>query len=198
MGLENAKTGKLLYHLTELKNLESIIRLGLVPRKVLQENSVKFSDVADQGILVKRERFGLSGYIPFHFHPYSAFDAAVKNQHMGEEMIYICIGRDLARRNNFKILPKHPLSLEDYELYDYDEGFDLIDWETLMKTGLKDGDAKQIKMAECLSDKVISVEHFKCFYVRSRQVKMQVESLLRAYGVDFPPPFVNEMPKWFS
>lgn len=35
MGIDNAKNGKLLYHLTELKNLESIVRLGLVPRKVL-------------------------------------------------------------------------------------------------------------------------------------------------------------------
>ena len=117
---------------------------------------------------------------------------------MGEEMIYICIERDLARENNFKILPKHPLSLADYELYDYDEGFDLIDWETLTKTGLKDGDAKQIKMAECLSDRVIPVEYFKCFYVSSEEVKMQVESMLRTYGVNFPPPHVNKMSKWFS
>ena len=32
MGLKDAKEGKLLYHLTELKNLESIIDFGLVPR----------------------------------------------------------------------------------------------------------------------------------------------------------------------
>ena len=38
MGLKDAKEGKLLYHLTELKNLESIIDFGLVPRKILREN----------------------------------------------------------------------------------------------------------------------------------------------------------------
>ena len=37
MGLKDAKEGKLLYHLTELKNLESIIDFGLVPRKILRE-----------------------------------------------------------------------------------------------------------------------------------------------------------------
>ena len=78
MGLENAQTGKLLYHLTEVKNLESIIRVGLVPRKVLVENEVRFEDVANPEIIIKRERLGLDGYIPFHFHPYSAFDMAVK------------------------------------------------------------------------------------------------------------------------
>ena len=91
MGLKDAKEGKLLYHLTELKNLESIIDFGLVPRKILRENTVTFGDVADPEIIRKREVLGLDGYIPFHFHPYSAFDVAVKKTHVGEEMIYICI-----------------------------------------------------------------------------------------------------------
>lgn len=51
MGLKNAKEGKLLYHLTELKNLESIIDSGLVPRKILRENTVTFGDVADPEII---------------------------------------------------------------------------------------------------------------------------------------------------
>ena len=59
MGLKNAKEGKLLYHLTELKNLESIIDSGLVPRKILRENTVTFGDVADPEIIRKREGLGL-------------------------------------------------------------------------------------------------------------------------------------------
>ena len=146
MGIDNAKNGKLLYHLTELKNLESIVRLGLVPRKVLLENEVKFEDVANPEIIIKRQELGLSEYIPFHFHPYTAFDVAVKNQHMGEEMIYICIQRELARENNFKILPKHPLSLTSYQLYDYDEGFQRIDWGTMMEKNRTDDYSKHVKL----------------------------------------------------
>ena len=40
MGIESAKAGKLLYHLTELDNLDSIIKYGLLPRKVILENSI--------------------------------------------------------------------------------------------------------------------------------------------------------------
>ena len=197
MGLENVKSGKLLYHLTELKNLESIIRFGLVPRKVLLENTVTFEDIANPEIIVKRERLGLDEYIPFHFHPYTAFDLAVKKQHANDEMMYICIRRELARRNNFKVLPKHPLSLEDCQLYDYEEGFKRIDWDTMAKVGLTDPDSKQTKMAECLSAKVIPVDCFQCFYVPSEQSKEFAENTLRAYGIKFPPPFVNVMPQWF-
>ena len=197
MGLENVKSGKLLYHLTELKNLESIIRFGLVPRKVLLENTVTFEDIANPEIIVKRERLGLDEYIPFHFHPYTAFDLAVKKQHANDEMMYICIRRELARKNNFKVLPKHPLSLEDCQLYDYEEGFKRIDWDTMAKVGLTDPDSKQTKMAECLSAKVIPVDCFQCFYVPSEQSKEFAENTLRAYGIKFPPPFVNVMPQWF-
>lgn len=197
MGLENVKSGKLLYHLTELKNLESIIRFGLIPRKVLLENTVTFEDIANLEIIVKRERLGLDEYIPFHFHPYTAFDLAVKKQHANDEVMYICIRRELARRNNFKVLPKHPLSLEDCQLYDYEEGFKRIDWDTMAKVGLTDPDSKQTKMAECLSAKVIPVDCFQCFYVPSEQSKEFAENTLRAYGIKFPPPFVNVMPQWF-
>ena len=169
MGLKDAKEGKLLYHLTELKNLESIIDFGLVPRKILRENTVTFGDVADPEIIRKREVLGLDGYIPFHFHPYSAFDVAVKKTHVGEEMIYICITRSLARRNNFRILPKHPLALEECQLYNYDEGFEMIDWDILTRVGQNDEDARQIKMAECLSPLVIPVDAFQCIYVSSKR-----------------------------
>lgn len=53
-------------------------------------------------------------------------------------------------------------------------------------------------MAECLSDRVIPVRAFKCFYVSSELVKIYVESVLHKCGVNFPPPFVNIMPQWFA
>ena len=42
MGLETAKDGKLLYHLTELKNLESIVKIGLRSRRKLISEQLPF------------------------------------------------------------------------------------------------------------------------------------------------------------
>ena len=53
------KYGKLLYHLTKLSNLDSIIENGLVSRKILEDKAVTFADVADHDIMDKRKRFGL-------------------------------------------------------------------------------------------------------------------------------------------
>jgi hypothetical protein len=47
MGIENARNGKLLYHLTRLYNLDSILENGLLSRKTVKDNNMRFSDVAD-------------------------------------------------------------------------------------------------------------------------------------------------------
>ena len=198
MGIDRAKDGKLLYHLTFLDNLDSIIEENLLSRRVLNQKSSKFIDAANQEIICKREQLGLDCYIPFHFHPYSAFDVAVKNKFSGDDFIYLCISRVVARKNKFKILPIHPLSAEDkIFLYDYDEGIEKIDWETLMTVGRDDTYTKHVKMAECLTEHRIPIENFHCIYVKSSNVKEIVEKKLRVASVNFPPPYVYIQDCWF-
>ena len=59
------RNGKLIYHLTALENLESILKHGLQPRCEL--NKDRFDDVADGEILVSRASHNLGRYVPFHF-----------------------------------------------------------------------------------------------------------------------------------
>ncbi len=98
MGLENVKNTKLLYHLTALENLESIIEHGLLPRKSMLEAGLIFNDVASTNIISKRTLLGLDKYTPFHFHPYSSFDVAVKREYANTDFIYLCILREDAEK----------------------------------------------------------------------------------------------------
>lgn len=198
MGLEKVKKGKLLYHLTKLDNLESIIKYGLMPRKKVLEQRINFGDIANPEIISKRTELGLDVYTPFHFHPYSAFDVAVKHTYKEHDMIYLCLDRELARRNHFKILPQHPLSAEECILYDYDKGFQMIDWGTMMEKNRKDDYAKQVKMAECLTEKIIPINYFNCIFVSSEDVKKKTIYILKKNGVDSQPPFVNVNEVWFN
>ena len=104
-------------------------------RADVRYSGIRYSDIADHEIISRRELLGLDKYIPFHFHPYSAFDVAVKKSHPDDKFVYITIKRELAALAGFKVLIKHPLSLEDCELYDYPEGIARVDWDTLEKTG---------------------------------------------------------------
>ncbi|PSA96911.1 DarT ssDNA thymidine ADP-ribosyltransferase family protein [Bacillus halotolerans] len=192
MAIGNIKTGKLLYHLTRFSNLDSILEYGLVSRKIVKDNDVRFFDVADQEIITKRTELGLDEYIPFHFHPYSSFDVAVKNTYSNEEFIYICISREIAKHNKFKILPRHPLNNEEtYQLYEYDEGFDAIDWDTMHTLGTEDRNTKSVKMAECLTNLIVPPKVFQCIYVKSEETRKIVEEKLKAKGITQNPPYIN-------
>lgn len=89
MGLEGVKEKKLLYHLTKLSNMEDIINYGLLPRRYLLQRRRKFDDVADSQIISKRVELDLDKFTPFHFHPYSAFDVAVKNTYSTDKFVYV-------------------------------------------------------------------------------------------------------------
>lgn len=190
MGIESCKQGKLLYHLTKLDNLDSILENGLLSRRKVKDKEVEFKDVADQEIISKRKELGLDQYTPFHFHPYSAFDVAVKNTY-SEEFIYICILREDARKNNFLVLPIHPLSLEEMELFEYDQGFNNIDWNTMQTVGTTDDYSKHVKMAECLTNLDIPAQYFQCIYVKSEETKKLVQKKLKAYGINGKPPYIT-------
>lgn len=199
MGIETARNGKLLYHLTSLNNLPSIIQCGLLPRRFVIQQGINFGDVANPDIILKRTTLGLDVYTPFHFHPYSAFDVAVKHKYQNMDMIYICVDRKFAKENQFKILPIHPLSaVDDCILYDYDEGFQRIDWSTMMEKNRTDDYAKHVKMAECLTEKVIFVNCFNCIFVPSKEIKEKTLYILNSNGVVVPPPFINVNEVWFK
>ena len=55
MGIETARNQNLLYHLTKLSNLESIIEHGMLPRRKVIEQGLGFEDIADAKIISKRQ-----------------------------------------------------------------------------------------------------------------------------------------------
>lgn len=194
MGIENVKNAKLIYHLTKLSNLDSILQYGLLSRRYIIDNSIVFDDVANKDIISKRSLLGLDKYTPFHFHPYSAFDIAVKNKYSNEKFMYLCLLRSDAEYNKFKILPRHPLNMEECNLMDYREGFKAIDWDTMRCKGRDDDYAKKVKMAECLTDLKIKIESIHNIYVKDEESKKLVESKLKEYGITKKPPYVDIMP----
>lgn len=184
--MASIKDGKLLYHLTKLNHLDSIIEHGLASRYILDTYDISFQDIADTNIIKKREMNDLNRYVPFHFHPYSPFDMAVKSKYKDDEFIYICITRDFARQNRFKILPQHPLSIENIELFDYKDGMNKIDWNTMDKKSTDPGYNRQVRMAECLSDSVVQFSDIFSIAVRDEKVKKLVEEKIKCICVKKP------------
>ncbi|MGO0059769.1 DarT ssDNA thymidine ADP-ribosyltransferase family protein [Brevibacillus fluminis] len=169
---------KLIYHLTSIQNFESILQSGLLPRNQLDG----FVDIADAEIIEFREDNSITDYVPFHFFAKNPFDGRVQKDRPDEEFVYICLKRSYAKENDFLIIPQHPISMEEFKMYPYEEGFELIDWDTMDIRDYSDALCKNICMAECVSSLSIDPSDFHCIFVKNAdQEKLIKELSLKHY-----------------
>ena len=181
--------GKLLYHITHLQNIPSILEKGLVPRKFLHENNVHdFVDIADQEILSKRESYKskLSQYVLFHFYARNPFDGAVCKKYGSENMAIITIRREAHKVNDFYIIPSHPLDKDEPDIYPYDEGFSLVRWDILDREHGRDYHDREIRnacMAECVMSYIIPPSAFVYIFVQNESAKRWVNSIASELGI---------------
>ena len=171
----NIRGKKLLYHLTHIDNLDIIIENGLLSRnQVIQRGGIN-QDIANPDILESRQLNHLDDYVLFHFHPNTAFDNAVRYKYGAENFVYITVYRTYAEENRFQIVPRHPLNGE-FELCNYNEGMNRIDWETMERRmneidSTNQGYAKEVKMAECISSTPILPQDFAYIYCNENTVE---------------------------
>lgn len=161
--------GKLLYHITHINNMPSILANGLVPRCQLDQSDSLYEDIADQEIIAGRAHYkvDLSSYVPFHFYAKNPFDGAVCKDYGSNNMVIITIRRDLHKRNDFLIIPTHPLDRNDPEIFPYEEGFNKIRWDILDGDcrDYHDPDIKKACMAECDVKYTIPPQAFYCVFL---------------------------------
>lgn len=186
------KDGKLLYHLTKIDNIPSVLKNGLMSRKKLSKSiDISFSNIADLDILEKRLKWktDLSSYVPFHFYTKNPFDGAVCNKFGSENMAIIAIWRPTSNtdKRGMFIIPSHPLSNDEPDIYSYDDGFDLVDWDTLGDAENRDYHDPKIKskcMAECLAKDSIPSSKFAFIFVLNDAAKNKIEDIANTYNVN--------------
>ena len=152
-----------------------------------------------------RDRLGLVNYIPFHFHIHTNYDTYIKDHNRDKAFIYLCIHRDYAKANNFSILPIHPTSNEQPQIYSsYNEGIAHIDWDTMelkkadiFPEGITERYRSQVRMAECLSPNIIPISAFQSIIVKDEASEKFVHNILDKYGIKENPPYINVKPKFF-
>lgn len=186
------REGKLVYHLTHIDNLPSMVSAGLCPRRNLQDRQQRFKDVADHGILFGRAPHGLDAYVPFHFICRSPFDYRVMRSAPDRRFVLIAVYRSYARANGWRVSPRHPLAEgRSPELLSWDEGVAAIDWQLMDQERRDyegDHDTKMVCMAEALSPEPVHHAFWAYVYAPDEQVKVEAErALLRLKRVQVNP-----------
>lgn len=170
---------KSLFHLTALQNLEQILITGLSARA----NLSRFEDVADEEIVSHRVKHNLNGLVPFHFFAGTPFAGIVQEKYSDHSFVFLTIKRSLAEKKDFKILPQHPLSLNPPILYDYKEGYSLINWELMALRDYHSQECKNCCMAECLSADTVLCTDIFAIYCKNDTDKGKVEKMLKKHEI---------------
>ena len=177
--VKNIKGQYLLCHLTSVENLDGIFQEGLKPRADLTD----FTDVADSEILNKRKVFELDRYVPFHWFAANPFDGSVQLSRPKSKFVLISVYRSFAKQNGWKIIPRHPLASDDIQIFNYNEGFETINWELMSTRDYLNADCKSICMAECLSPNIVFPKDFFMIFVPSSEVETLCSEKMRKAGV---------------
>lgn len=174
---------KCIYHLTTLENLNSIIDNGLLSRKSLAQFNMSFSDVADREIIEKRKSLNIVDCVPFHFHTYTDFDVLVQHQY-SKKFIFLAIYKNKAREKGFLIIPKHPLSCDPHEIFNYDIGITQINWDIMELTREQDGYDSKVRMAECLSNHCdLDISDINIIFVPNAEIEQSVHDILACHNI---------------
>lgn len=183
--------GKLLYHMTRLENMPSILEHGLLSRKRIEENNLNFENIANPDILAGRENVQaphpLSEYVPFHFFAGNPFDYGVCRTYGSENMVIITIYRSLAQTYDFPVITAHPLN-QFAQIYSYRDGISKIDWSVLDKEyperDYNDNDIKQKCMAECIVPSKIPTNYFAMIFVYNEAAKAKIQKMPYAFRLN--------------
>ncbi|MGR3979423.1 DarT ssDNA thymidine ADP-ribosyltransferase family protein [Pseudoalteromonas sp. 1181_04] len=181
---------KLIYHMTDIINLDSILSEGIKPRCQLEG----FSDVADSEILEKRKRFKLDEKVPFHFFVNNPFDGGVVHANPMKTFVLLGILRTHSKEQNWEVIPRHPLANETISLMSYDEGMEAIDWVEMNKRDYSDANSKSVCMAECLAPGVVDASHINSIFVKTDACEERVSWMVRKRELDI---YVNKRPNMF-
>ncbi len=173
------KDQKLVYHMTDIKNLDSILKEGIKPRSEL----ICFSDVGEPEILEKRKLLGLDQKVPFHFFTNNPFDGGVAKANPGVSFVILSVLRAHAQTHNWNVIPRHPLASEAISLLSYDDGMNAIDWAVMNSRNYSNRNCKSVCMAECLAPGVVSVDHIFSIYVKTDACEAQANQIVRKYNL---------------
>lgn len=193
---------KLLYHITDFSNMESILQQGgLLANNLVREKGIEYKNVAHTNIQDRRlnktvplsPNGNLHDYVPFYFAPrspmlYAILKGRVKGYEEGQgKIIYLVSRIDLIRDAELEFVYTDGHAIMDYsDFYKDFKDLDKIDWklmeETYWQETPEDPNRKTRRQAEFLVHKNVQLEQILGFAVKSEKMKQRVEEIIHNYN----------------
>ena len=187
-----------IFHMTDIRNLNSIIKNGLLSTNNKQKRGFEHKNIANLKIQERRDtkdipcgpKGKLHDYVPFYFSSMNPMLLGVINSKNYDQplIIYLCMKIQRLEKDDAVFSKASLNTSEDPEIYDDCEKLSELNWELIdsRKWSFKDDNDRHQKMAEALIKDKVAIEEIDAIVVYNEFIKNIVENIFKKNNIKPP------------
>ena len=198
MAISNIHKGKYIFHFTDLRNLDSIVKNALLSTNEKKRLGIKHHNIANQTIQARRDEMDVTvgpggkihDYVPFYFSSINPMLLSLLNHKNCDQnlIVYLCINIERLDRDDAVFTNSSANTNTPPIFYDDTTHLDELDWDLILsrKWKMDSDEAKHKKMAEALIHTKIDICEIDAIVVYNDGVKKEVEKVFKQNGLKAP------------
>lgn len=201
MAIADKHSWRYIFHFTDIHNLDSIIKHGLLCTNEKNEKGIEHKNIANMSIQERRANMdvpvGPGGkvhdYVPFYFSSVNPMLLKKLNEKNVDQqyIIYLCVKIQRLEEEDAVFTNASANTVEAPTFYNDVKDLDQLDWQAIDKKnwGVTSDEERHKKMAEALIYKSINVSEVDAILVFNDGIKNAVKKVFKENGVE-PPAII--------
>lgn len=201
MTIPDNHQNRYIFHFTDIHNLDSIIKNGLLCTNDKNEKGIKHKNIANMTIQERRAGMdvpvGPGGkvhdYVPFYFSSMNPMLLKKLNEKNVDQqfIMYFCIKIQRLEEDDAVFTDASANTIEAPSFYDDVKDLDKLDWQAIDKKswGVASDEERHKKMAEALIHKRVDISEVDAILVFNDGIKEAVKKVFEENGVK-PPTII--------
>ncbi len=198
MAIPDDHKWRYIFHFTDVHNLDSIIKNGLLCTNMKNKKGIQHKNIANMTIQERRAKtdvpVGPSGkvhdYVPFYFSSMNPMLLTLLNQKNVDQqyIIYFCIKIDRLEKEDAVFTNASANTVEPPTFYDDVVNLNQLDWDAIdnKSWGAASDEERHKKMAEALIYEKVEIRDIDAILVFNEGIKNGVEQVFKENGVKAP------------
>ena len=201
MAIPNKHSERYIFHFTDIHNLDSIIKNGLLCTNIKNSKGITHKNIANMTIQERRAnmdvpvgpRGKVHDYVPFYFSSINPMLLKLLNQKNVDQdlIIYLCVKIQRLEKDDAVYTNASANTANPPTFYEDTSHLDDLEWELIesKKWNVKEDEDKHKKMAEALIYNKVDISEIDAIVVYNKWAKKTVEKIFRDNNV-IPPPIL--------
>lgn len=189
MAIANNYKNKYIFHFTDIRNLDSIIKNDLLCTNIKNKNGITHRNIANTNIQNRRATMKVPvepkgkvhDFVPFYFSSINPMLLKKLNEKNVDQplIVYLCVKIDRLDKDDAVFTDASANTAVPPTFYDDIKDLDKLDWNLIenKKWKMPDDESRHKKMAEALIHNRIGIEEVDAIVVYNNQVKEKVERI---------------------